>query len=90
MSDNPARDRIDHVFRHHDLQPVDIVANERIRAAGHMMAEVVLDCCPPGSDRNEAIKRIREAVMWANSSIACREDVIQGPFPPPPDDLYTP
>lgn len=44
---------------------------ERIRTAGYKFAQEILACTPPSADQTTAIRRIREAVMIANSSIAC-------------------
>lgn len=41
-----------------------------IRQAGMELAQVILDCCPPCADRTAAIRKVREAVMTANASIA--------------------
>jgi len=44
---------------------------EEIRLAGAALAARVVYRCPDSPERNEALKKIREAVMWANSAIAC-------------------
>lgn len=42
-----------------------------IRRAGLEMARVILHTTPPSPDQTVAIRKIREAVMVANASIAC-------------------
>lgn len=45
-----------------------------IRNTGKMFAETITEACPAGSDEFViALQKIREAVMWANASIACNE-----------------
>jgi hypothetical protein len=42
-----------------------------IREAALRFAQVVAQNTPPSADQTVAIRAIREAVMWANASIAC-------------------
>ena len=42
-----------------------------LRDAAHQFAYVVAEMCPPSADRTVAFRKIREAVMVANASIAC-------------------
>lgn len=44
-----------------------------IRSAGKIFAEVILRNTKPGSDQGAAIRKVREAVMTANCSIACEK-----------------
>ncbi len=46
---------------------------EEIRAAGRDFAEIVTGECPTSAERTTAIRKIQEAVMWANASIAVNE-----------------
>lgn len=48
-------------------QPERYVA---IRAAADVFARVILESCPGCADRAAAIRKVREAVMTANASIA--------------------
>ena len=41
-----------------------------IRAAADVFARVIIESCPPCADRSVAIRKVREAVMTANASIA--------------------
>ena len=57
-------------------------AYEEIRASGRSFAHQILDAVPPGTERDEAIARLREVVMWSNAGIACY------PRKLPPDAPY--
>lgn len=46
---------------------------EKIREAAKEFAQTVLDCTPSCPDQTAAIRKIREAVMTANASIAINE-----------------
>lgn len=45
----------------------------RLRTEAHMFAQLILNTCPASAERTLAIRKIREAVMWANASIAINE-----------------
>ena len=49
----------------------ELYAYQQIRAAAIDFAKVVLDLTPPSPDQTVAVRKIREAVMTANASIAC-------------------
>lgn len=59
----------------------EIERYRRIRAAGKAFAEMILAETPGCADQTVAIRRVREAVMIANSAIACYGD----PLTPPSD-----
>lgn len=64
---------LDNWFTYHapkDDQPERYV---KIRESAKEFAEVVLLNTPAGPDQTTAIRKIREAVMTANQSIACGE-----------------
>jgi hypothetical protein len=44
-----------------------------IREAALNLAEIILQNTPAGPDQTTAIRKVREAVMTANQSIACGE-----------------
>lgn len=58
-------------FTYHAPTPEQIPNYEKIRAAAKEFAMVVLNCTPPSADQTVSIRKIREAVWSANSSIAC-------------------
>lgn len=59
-------------FTYHAPNPeVDVPKYTAIREAGLQMATVIMENSPASADQTVAIRRIREAVMCANSAIAC-------------------
>ena len=64
---------LDNWFTYH---PPKVDQPERyagIRNQAHDLALVIQLNVPAGPERTEAIKKLREAVMWANAGIACNE-----------------
>lgn len=47
---------------------------EAVRQQGYGLAEAIMGMCPDTGDRSTALLKVREAVMWANASIACAEE----------------
>lgn len=45
---------------------------QNIRDAAHWFAQVITLNTPPSADQTAAIRKVREAVMTANASIACK------------------
>ncbi len=43
----------------------------KIRESAKNLAETIVACTPPSADQTAAIRKVREAVMTANASIAC-------------------
>lgn len=68
----PPNDSIEELFTYHAPEGDDPKRYDRIRAAAKTFACIVLVNCPAGPDRAFAIRQIREAVMFANASIATR------------------
>ena len=64
-------ERIDNWFTYHPPDQDQTSAYNRIREQGRKLAFVIRDCCPESADATAAIRKIREAVMTANASIAC-------------------
>ena len=48
-----------------------ISAYAEVRSAGRDLAAVILKNTPSSPDQSAAIRKVREAVMTANASIAC-------------------
>ena len=46
---------------------------ELLRSAAKTMASVIAQMCPDSRERALAIDHLREAIMFANASIACNE-----------------
>lgn len=62
--------RLRHIFTYHPPGSEDAEKYLKIREAAHFFAEVVLRVTPDGPDQSAALRKIREAVMTANASIA--------------------
>jgi hypothetical protein len=61
---------IENNFTYHAPSPEDIANHEKIREAGKELALLVYESCPGTAERTLAIRKIEEAVMWANAAIA--------------------
>ena len=57
-------------FKYHAPNEITIPKYATINQAAKNFAEVVLQNCPAGADRSDAIRKIREARMVANAAIA--------------------
>jgi len=58
------------VFHYHTPSEAQLQQYIRIRDGAGDFARVVMLTCPPSADRSAALRKIREAVMTANASIA--------------------
>lgn len=67
----PNDDLIQNWFTYHSPTNETIPKYQIIREAGLSFARKIQENCPDGPDKSVAIRTIREAVMWANASIAC-------------------
>ena len=67
--DAPA-DAIETLFTYHSPTGDQPERYKRIRNAAKALAREIDASCPAGPDRTTAVRCIREAVMWANASIA--------------------
>lgn len=64
-------ERLAELFKHHPPNSSEkINAHESLRAAGLFFAQAILRLVPPGADRSDAIRKVREALMTANAGIA--------------------
>ena len=61
---------LDNLFTYHPPTPEQVGLYEALRSSGLDLATAIAVMCPPGPDRTKAIGAVREAVMWANASIA--------------------
>lgn len=64
---------IDNWFKYHPPTLEKVDKYQAIREAAHHLATVILENTPPSPDQTTAIRKVREAVMTANASIACGE-----------------
>lgn len=64
------KEQLDDLFSHHPPVGQQASYYENIRAAAKVFAGVVIDNTPASADQTVAIRKIREAVMVANASVA--------------------
>ena len=64
---------LDNAFTYHPPKPDQIARYGALRGSGRTLAEKIAEFCPPSPERSTAIAKVREAIMWANASIACNE-----------------
>jgi len=60
-------------FTYHKPKDGQAERYQGLRASAHNLAKMVVDECPVSREREEALKNIEQAVMWANAAIARRE-----------------
>jgi hypothetical protein len=60
----------DDVFIYHPPRPGQEEKYAAIRAAGKSLVMTIIATCPQCADRSAAVRKVREAVMTANASIA--------------------
>ena len=58
------------LFTYHPPTPAQVDLYTQIREAAVLFAIAIAGACPRGPDRTAAIRKVREAVMTANASIA--------------------
>lgn len=63
---------LDNIFKYHAPTGDDPAHYEAIRAAGKAFAQAILDHTPRCADQTVAIRKVREAVMVANASVALK------------------
>ena len=61
---------MEHLFSHHPPDDDQAARYRRVRNAGRHFADAIVAACPPSADRSDAIRKVREAMMTANASIA--------------------
>ena len=59
-----------HVFKYHAPTDEQIAKYGALRAYARAFAEKIEELVPAGADRAAAIRKVREAMMTANSGIA--------------------
>lgn len=65
-------EQIDNWFKYHAPSADDLVAYEKLRSAAKSFATAINELCPESADKTAAIRKVREAVMTANASVACK------------------
>lgn len=61
------------IFSYHAPFGDQVTRYGDIRDEGWNLARLIGEVCPPSPERTTAINKVREAIMWANASIACNE-----------------
>ena len=64
---------LDNLFSYHAPKGNQAERYELLREDAKAFAKRILACCPDSADRSDAIRKVREAVMMANASIAVNE-----------------
>jgi hypothetical protein len=64
------REDLDEIFTYHPPTEEQVVQYGSIRRAARAFALAILESTPPSPDQTVAIRKVREAVMVANASIA--------------------
>lgn len=66
-----SHERISNDFSFHPATDITAELHDAARQKFANMAHWVVDNAPPGYAREQCVIRLREAMMWANASIAC-------------------
>lgn len=64
---------INNLFTHHAPKDDQIERYKIVRDAGQMLAFVINKAAPNSAEKTLAIRKVQEAVMWANAAIAINE-----------------
>ena len=65
-------EQLDNWFTYHAPSSNDQVAYAKLRSSALDFAKAINDLCPESADKTAAIRKVREARMTANASIACK------------------
>jgi hypothetical protein len=65
-------DQIENWFTYHAPSSDDLVTYEKLRNSAKSFASAINELCPESADKTAAIRKVREAVMTANASVACK------------------
>lgn len=64
---------LDDIFRYHAPHGDQPSRYAAVRAAGYALAAVLNSNCPGSPEQTLALRKVQEAVMWGNASIAINE-----------------
>lgn len=64
---------IHNIFTYHPPNSQQTVRYEQLREEARELAESINKMCPDSHEKALALDKLREAIMWANSAIACNE-----------------
>lgn len=64
--------KLEELFTYHAPEGDQPARYQRVRTAARILVKEILESCPPCADRTAAIRKVREAQMTANASIALK------------------
>lgn len=67
------QEHLDNIFTHHPPKSHQAERYPLIRNSGKHMAELICRLAPPSREREIALTKLEECIMWANASIARNE-----------------
>jgi len=67
-------EEIDKRFTYHPPIGGQLYRYNALRMAGRTLADAVNSLCPESREKEIAITKLEEAVMWANAAIARRDE----------------
>lgn len=62
---------IDNVFAFHPATPTTGPQHDRVREIVRETAHILVDIMPPSPEATLAVRKLQEAMMYANAAIAC-------------------
>lgn len=68
---DPDMAKLPNWFTYHQPTAEQVEYYRLLREGGMMLARTIVLLCPPSADRSVALRKVREAIMSANASIAC-------------------
>lgn len=66
-----SHERISNDFSFHPATDMTAELHDAVRQRCANMAHWIVDVVPKGYAREECVKKLREAMFWANAAIAC-------------------
>ena len=66
--------KIENWFKYHAPSREQVSRYTVLREVAKNFAEVINEECPDSCEKDLAMDKLREAVMWANAAIACNEE----------------
>lgn len=71
--DEPTQKRLDNEFRYHSPNSDQADRYPHLRSEAKKLAETICRLVPDSRERSVALRKLREATMYANAGIACNE-----------------
>ena len=65
---------IDKDFKSYIFNSDQIGKSDALRAEGKLLALLIYNSCPSSAEMTTAIRKVEEAVFWANAAIARHSD----------------